>query len=128
MLRKTPFRPNNEVCQSYGDGVAGLYAAADAAPAGRQPVVEVTFIRQLRYATGVLGINRIYLARQQDREIRKMIRIPKSPISVLDLIRDHDGTWYEIETIQDAQGVYPPSLDVALKVPTKEVRRRAEMV
>lgn len=128
MRRNMPQRQNKDIVQTYNSGVAELYRVKDAAKPGLQPVAEVEFVRPLRYARGVLGITRIYLARRADKEIRKVILIPKQPIDALDLILDHDGTWYEIDTIQDAEGVFPPSLTLALTVPTREVRRHDDMV
>ena len=122
MPRKTPFRPNNEIAQSYPDGFADFYRAEDAAEIGYQPVCEPVLMAHLHYERQSLGLNRMYLARQNHTEILKLIRVPKRPLDPQYLVQDCDGQWYEIESIQDARGVFPPSLDVALKAMTREVK------
>lgn len=122
MPRKTPFRPNHEVSQAYPDGFADFYRAEDVAEIGFAPRLELTLMEHLHYERQSLGLNRMYLARQNHTEILKMIRVPKRTLDPQYLVQDWDGQWYDIESIQDARGVFPPSLDVALKATTREVK------
>ena len=122
MPRKTPFRPNHEVAQTYPDGFADFYRAEDVAEIGFAPRLELTLMEHLHYERQSLGLNRMYLARQNHTEILKMIRVPKRTLDPQYLVQDWDGQWYDIESIQDARGVFPPSLDVALKATIREVK------
>ena len=122
MPRKTPFRPNNEVAQAYPDGFADFYRAEDVSEIGFAPRLELTLMEHLHYERQSLGLNRMYLARQNHTEILKMIRVPKRTLDPQYLVQDWDGQWYDIESIQDARGVFPPSLDVALKATIREVK------
>lgn len=128
MPRKTPLRPDNEITQSYPDGCADFYRVEDVAEIGYQPRPEPALMEHLHYEKQSLGLNRLYLARQNRTEILKLIRVPMRPLDPQYVVRDHDGKWYDIESIQDARGVYPPSLDVALKATIREVTELEKLV
>lgn len=114
-MRKAPYRPSNEISQQYNDGTVRIYNVTDGAKPGYQPK-EVTVLKYtLHFANRALGINRIYQSRQNQAEIVKVIRVPKVNISPQDVAIIHDGTQYRIDTVQEAMGVYPPSLDLSLK-------------
>lgn len=115
MRSRAPFRPSNEISQAYNDGTVTIYAVADGAKPGYQPVKTATKKFNLRYADRKLGLTRIYQARQNHVEILKVIRVPKVDITTKDIAVTHDGTQYDIDTVQEAMGVYPPSLDLSLK-------------
>lgn len=114
-MRRTPFRPTNEISQQYNDGTVKIYRVTDGAKPGYQPVEKTEFKYSLRFANRALGIKRIYLSRQHDAEIVKVIRVPRVDISPQDIAITHEGKRYCIETAQDAIGVFPPSLDLSLK-------------
>lgn len=122
MPREMPFRPGNDrIAQTYNDGFVDLFTCADLAAPGYQPKLEATHVARLTYEKQFLGINRVYQSRQAHAEIKKIVRVPKSPVTVFHLARDFDGVWYKIELVQEPEGVYPPSLDLSLSRVTAEV-------
>lgn len=113
-MRRAPWRPNNEITQQYNDGCVNIYRTSDKTPPGYQVREALEFKFHLYFANMALGINRIYKSRQNQAEIVKVIRVPKVNISPQDVAIIHDGTQYRIDTVQEAMGVYPPSLDLSL--------------
>lgn len=114
-MRKTPFRPNNEISQQYNDGMVKIYTITDAAQPGYQPKEQLKLKCILAFEERALGINRLYLSRQNNAEIKRVIRVQRVDISSQDVAITHDGIQYRIDTVQAVQGVYPPSLDLSLK-------------
>lgn len=114
-MRKTPFRPNNEISQTYNDGSVAIFFSSNAAPVGRQPKLFLTPKERLAFDERSLGITRIYLGRQNQAEIDRVIRVQRRPISTHDVAITHDGIAYQIDTVQVVPGVYPPSLDLGLR-------------
>ena len=64
-----------------------------------------------------LGINRLYLSRQNLAEIVRVVRVPRAPfpISSQDVAQTEDGQRYRIDTVQAVEGCYPPALDLSLR-------------
>lgn len=120
-MRKMPFRPNNEISQTYNSGRVEVYRVEDSAQPGYQPVVKATLKYTIRYDERVLGINRLYLSRQNQAEIQRVIRVARLNITSQDIAITEDGVCYRIDTVQSVEGVYPPSLDLALKRLTEKV-------
>lgn len=114
-MRKKPFRPNNEISQQYNDGMVKIYTVADSAAAGYQPKEQLKLKFSLAFEERALGINRLYLSRQNNAEIKRVIRVQRVNISSQDVAITHDGKQFRIDTVQAVQGVYPPSLDLSLK-------------
>lgn len=114
-MRKAPFRSNNEISQQYNDGMVKIYTNADSATAGYQPKEQLTLKYTLAFEERALGINRLYLSRQNNAEIKRVIRVQRVNISTQDVAITHDGKQYRIDTVQAVQGVHPPSLDLSLK-------------
>lgn len=114
MPRKMPFRPGNEISQTYNDGIVTLCTASDTATAGYQPVIEATERYTVPFEKRVLGINRLFQGRQDHVEIKYLIRIPHVNVSTQDLAQTHDGKWYKIYSVQSVDGVKPDSLDISL--------------
>lgn len=122
MPRKMPFRPRSEpVAQTYPDGCVDIYSCDDLAEPGYQPKLRAVHVLRLQYAEQVLGINRLYLSRQNHAEIKRVLRVPRCPVSVFQLARDHMGQWYKIDFIQNVDGVLPQSQDLSLVAVTAEV-------
>lgn len=121
MPRKAPYRPNSEITQTYNDGVVKIFSVTDGALPGYQPVLHATPKGRVPFSERVLGINRLFLGRQNRVEISKVLRIPRIPVSTLDLAQTHDGRWYSINSIQSVEGVYPPSLDLSLVAEERKV-------
>lgn len=128
MPRQMPFRPRSEqVAQTYPDGYVDIYNAEDAASPGYQPKIRVTKVCRLKYEKQALGINRVYLSRQNHAEIKKVVRVPRREVTPFQLARDEAGQWFRIELVQDAMNVYPPSLDLSLSTVTADVEVQNEM-
>ena len=113
-MRKAPFRATNEISQQYNDGVVKIYAVTDSSQPGYQPKEELTLKYSLAFEERALGINRLYLSRQNHAEIKRVIRVQRVNISSQDLAITHDGKQYRVDTVQAVLGVYPPSLDLSL--------------
>lgn len=120
-MRKVPFRPNNEISQQYNDGSVKIYAVTNAATPGYQPQESAAHKYTLRFENRALGINRIYLSRQNQAEIKRVIRVPRVDISPQDVAIINDGKKYRIDTVQEAMGVYPASLDLSLRLLTEKL-------
>lgn len=114
-MRRAPWRPNNEISQQFNDGLVNIYTLIDKAPPGYQIQEKLELKYRLNFASRALGISRIYLSRQNQAEIVKVIRVPKVNISPQDVAITHDGKQYRIDTVQEVMGVYPPSLDLSLR-------------
>lgn len=121
MPRKNPFRPGSEISQAYNDGIAKIYTVTDGAKIGYQPEVQATHAYTLPFAERVLGINRLFLGRQNRVEISKVLRIPRVNVSALDLVKLHDGKWYSIDSVQSVEGVFPSSLDISLVAESRKI-------
>lgn len=114
MSRKMPFRPSNEISQTYNDGIVEVFSSDDTAAPGYQPVIKATHKYTVPFSERVLGINRLFLGRQNQVEIKLVLRIPRIGVSTQDLARTHNGKWYRINAVQSVEGVRPPSLDISL--------------
>ena len=121
LAHKTPYRPDAEVSQSYTDGVVEIYAVSDGAAAGRLPAPVLTQKVRLNYEELKLGIQRYYQAKQNQIHVERVIRVPRSPIEITnqDAAITEDGRRYRIDLIQNAKGVWPPSLDLTLTAYTQ---------
>lgn len=126
MTRQLPFRPGNEISQSFNSGLASIYAVTDTAQPGYRPVETPTFTVKLPFENRKLGIQRYYEAKQNQVEIERVIRVPNPgpqyPISNQDIVQLNEWILeegespkqYRIELVQMAEGIYPPSLDLTL--------------
>lgn len=127
MPRNMPFRPRNDrIVQTYNDGFVDIFSCTDLAAPGYQPKLKATHVMRLNYEKQFLGINRAYISRQAHAEIKKVIRVPRSPVTVFQLARDHDGTWYRVELVQDPENIYPASVDLSLSAVANAVEVLSE--
>lgn len=111
---KAPNRPKHEITQSYNDGITTVYKMKNKAESGYKPDYELIFNCVLRFDEQRLGLNRLYLSRQNQVEIERVIRVQKvENISTQDVVVIK-GKQYRIDTIQSVKEIYPPSLDLAL--------------
>lgn len=114
-MRKTPFRPGNEISQTYPSGVVRIYAVENAAAPGYKPVERLIHQITLRYEEQRLGIQRYYSGRQNQSQIERVIRVPRAGrVSNQDVAITEDGYRYRIDLVQAVIGVYPPSSDLTL--------------
>ncbi len=115
MAWKVPYRPSNEVTQGYNDGVVTVYAVADSARPGYQPVEQLTEKIKLRYEEQRLGIQRYYDAMQNQLQVERVLRVPRAgQITSQDVAETEDGRRYRIDLIQMVDSVWPPSQDLTL--------------
>lgn len=115
MPHRSPYRPTNDVSQPYNDGIARFYDLTNKAEAGDKPVYQTKCKGHLPFENQRLGINRLYLSRQYQAEIVKVIRVARRNISPQDLVILNDGKQYLIDSVQDVTDILPPSVDVALR-------------
>lgn len=126
MTRQLPFRPGNEISQSFNSGLASIYAVTDTAQPGYRPVETPTLTVKVPFENIKLGIQRYYEAKQNQAEIERVIRVPNPgpqyPVSNQDIVQlielvmleGESPKQYRIELVQMAEGIYPPSLDLTL--------------
>lgn len=117
-MRQLPFRPDNEISQTFNSGVCTVYTQRDTAHPGYQPRPELERKVFLRYEEQRLGLNRYYAARQTDVEVERVIRVPQGPSASIptprDVVRTENGIYYRIDMVQTLPGVWPPCLDLTL--------------
>ncbi len=114
-MRQMPFRPGNEISQSYNSGVVTVYRVTDGARPGFAPAPVLEKKAVLRYEEQRLGLTRLYLSRQNQVRVEKVIRVPRGPeVSSQDVAVTEDGRQYRIDAVQLADRVRPPSLDLTL--------------
>lgn len=113
---KRPFRPNNDVAQTYEDGMVMIYAVSDGAAAGRLPRPVLTQKLRLDYQERTLGVQRYYAAAQNNIKVERVLRVPRGPeeITSQDVAITEDGRRYRIDLVQTAKDCWPPSLDLTL--------------
>ena len=112
---RAPHRPDNEITQEMNSGVVKIYSVEDSAQPGYQPKPSLNLKLTLRYEEQRLGINRLYLSRQNQAEIEKVIRVPRQDsISNQDVAILENGSQYSINYTQTVQDIYPPCLDLSL--------------
>lgn len=112
---RAPHRPDNEITQELNSGVVQIYSVEDSAQPGYQPKPALKLKLTLRYEEQRLGINRLYLSRQNQAEVEKVIRVPRQDsISNQDVAILESGSQYSIDYTQTVQDVYPPCLDLSL--------------
>lgn len=112
---KAPNRPNHEITQPFCSGIVSVYSVRDTAVTGYQPKETLTLKLSLRYDERRLGIQRYYDAMQNQIQVERVLRVPRTGnINSQDVAITEDGRQYRIDLVQDASGVYPPSLDITL--------------
>lgn len=100
--------------QTFNDGIASIYSVGNIAEPGNMPKDGLTFKLKVNYSEEKLGITRVYLSRQDQSEITKLIRVQR-----IDSINEHDvviidGKQYDIDLIQNVPEITPKCLDLSL--------------
>lgn len=114
-MHKTPYRAKNDISQPFNDGYVDIFSVNDISKPGYQAKPSHTHKYHLFFEEQRLGINRLYMSRQNQVEINRVIRIPRvEGITNQDIAVPYDGKRYKIDSVQSVLGVLPPSLDVAL--------------
>ena len=122
MPRKMPFRPGNEISQTFNSGIAQIYRLEDQAEPGYKPDLKPVYLATLRYEEQRLGVTRFYAAQQNNIQIEKVIRIPAgAPVAAQDVVVTEDGVQFDVNLVQTVPGVWPASLDLTLTA-TKQDR------
>ena len=112
---KVPNRPSNQITQSYNGGIVAICAVSDEAKPGYKPVEGLAVKIRLRYEEQRLGINRLYMSRQNQAEVTRVLRTPKSErINTQDVAVTEDGKQYRIDAVQSVPDIFPPSIDISL--------------
>lgn len=113
---KAPSRPRNRVTQAFNDGLVQIWSVKDAAQPGHLPVERLDQQKDtLRYEEQRLGIQRYYTGKQNQVNIERVIRVPRTNrISSQDVAVLEDGKQYRIDLVQAVTEVYPPSVDLTL--------------
>lgn len=117
-MRQTPFRPDNQISQTFNSGVCTVYIQRDGARPGFKPDPTLDRKGFLRYEEQRLGLNRYYAGRQVDVEVERVIRVPQGPAAQVptprDVVRTENGSLYQVDFVQTVPRVWPPSLDLTL--------------
>lgn len=112
---KAPNRPNNEISQTYNDGIVKIYAVEDVAEPGYRPEEKLVLKNTVRYQERQLGIQRYYAGRQNQVQIERVIRVPRGvSVDTQDVAVTEDGHQFRIDMVQGALDVWPASLDLTL--------------
>lgn len=121
--RKLPFRPGNEVTQTFNDGLVTVYRLTDEAKPGYMPELKPVKVALLRYEERRLGLTRYYSAKQNNVNVKRVLRVPRgAPVAAQDIAVTEDGKEYAIDLVQTVDGVWPDSLDLTLaKVSQKRI-------
>lgn len=121
--RKLPFRPGNEVTQTFNDGIVTVYRLTDEAKPGYMPKPKPVKVALLRYEERRLGLTRYYSAKQNNVNVKRVLRVPRgAPVAAQDIAVTEDGQEYAIDLVQTVDGVWPDSLDLTLaKVSQKRI-------
>ena len=117
-MRKTPYRPSNEITQPFNDGIVDFYHVENIAEPGREPKEGLQLKATLRFELQRLGINRLYLSRQNQAEIEEVLRVPRDiAISNQDIaiINNSNKKQYMVDSVQVVLDVWPESMDIALR-------------
>lgn len=113
---KAPNRPNHEITQSFNSGIVSIYSVENAACTGYRPKEKlIEKYSSVRFEEQRLGINRLYLSRQNQTEIELVIRVPRlCSVSVQDIAVINKGKQYAVDSIQAVLDVWPSCIDLAL--------------
>lgn len=113
-MQKAPYRHSNEISQSYNDGILDIYVVTNIAKAGYKPKACISWRSKIRFNEQRLGLNRLYLSRQNQIEIERVVRVQRGvSVSTSDIAVINEKQ-YRIDTVQSVTDVYPPSFDLAL--------------
>lgn len=113
---KAPYRPNNEISQSFNSGIVSIYSVKDTAAPGDYPAESLTLKIVLRYSERQVGVTRYYSAKQNMIDVERVIRVMRSrTITNQDVAITEDGARYSIDLVQLVNDVYPQCVDLTLK-------------
>lgn len=113
---KAPNRPTHEITQGFNDGIVAIYSVKDIAEPGYQPKKGLAPKCTLRYEEQRLGIQRNYMAKQNQIQIEHILRVPAyGEITNQDIaILAGNSQQYRIDLVQSVEDSYPKSVDITL--------------
>lgn len=114
---RAPYRPReNDISQSYNDGLVDLYRQTDGAQSGRAPRPVLSKVGTLTFAEQRLGLQRYYAGKQNQVQIERVIRVPRgfAVTSQMAAVIRGAATQYRVDLVQSVPDVYPPSYDLTL--------------
>lgn len=112
---KAPYRPNNQITQSYNSGLVRIYSVENVAAPGYKPEEKLIYKLTLRYDEQRLGIQRYYSGQQNQSQIERVIRVPRAGgVNNQNVAITEDGHKYRIDLVQAVMDIYPPSVDLTL--------------
>lgn len=114
---RAPYRPReNDISQSYNDGLVDLYRQTDGAQSGRAPRPVLSKAGTLAFAEQRLGLQRYYAGKQNQVQVERVIRVPRGfPVtSQMAAVFRGTTTQYRVDLVQSVPDVYPPSYDLTL--------------
>jgi hypothetical protein len=105
--------------QTFNDGVVRIYDVSNSASPGDMPVEALTLKETLRYHERTVGITRQSAAKQDNAEIKYVLRCPRRRnVSAQDVAIPNDGSQYRIWAVQYPEDIHPPVMDLTLQVIT----------
>lgn len=102
--------------QTFNDGVASFYKVGNIAEKGERPkdgLIEIA--KKIRYEERTVGVGRFWTAMQSSAKISQMLRVPRTPISLGDIVIPNDNEQYKIVQIQTIKEARPYVMDVSLE-------------
>ena len=112
---KAPYRPNNQITQTFNSGFVKIYTVENTAAPGYKPVEKLVYKLTLHYEEQRLGIQRFYSGQQNQSQIERVVRVPRAGnVNNQNVAITEDGHKYRIDLVQTVMEVYPPSLDLTL--------------
>ena len=122
MAWKTPERPGGQISRSFPDGIVKIYSTEDTAAPGYYPEIKETLKASLPYEERRLGIQRSYMAAQNQIHVVRVVRVPRGvKITSQDVAETEDGERYRINRVQAVTEGMPPALDLELAAFTQGV-------
>lgn len=105
----------DRVSQPFSDGVVRIYDVVDVAEPGLKPREGLELALTLRYDERKLGLTRYYTAKQNQVEVKRVLRVPRvSGINSQQVAITEEGQQYRIDLVQLAADVFPLSVDITL--------------
>lgn len=109
MLKQKPQDSN------FPDGVAKVLRKENISKPGDMPKEELIYKISLRFKRRTVGMQRNYLAKQNQEHIDEMIRCPLvSTVSTRDIV-ELNNRRYLVRQIQYPENVFPRVMDLALE-------------
>lgn len=91
----------NQKRDEYNDGVVRIYDVINIAALGEMAIEGLSLKQSLRYRERTVGIKRFYSAKQNNAEVKYVLRVQRRrDVSSQDIAMPNDGLWYRIDQVQ----------------------------